>query len=115
MATLNVGTLSGRCAELVAALGKRRIDICAVQETRWSGSKSRDIGHGYKVVYHSSRSKANGVGIVASERFRDAIMEVQRYTDRLMKVVLVINRQRLHFFSAYAPQMGCPLAEKEGF
>ncbi|WKY11555.1 hypothetical protein Q1695_003267 [Nippostrongylus brasiliensis] len=62
-ATLNVGTLTGRSSELVAALEHRRIDLCALQEARRSGSKSRDIGRGFKVLYFGSPKTTNGVGI----------------------------------------------------
>ncbi|VDL71369.1 unnamed protein product [Nippostrongylus brasiliensis] len=54
VATLNVGTLTGRSSELAAALEHRRIDLCALQEARWPGSKSRDIGRGIKVLYFGS-------------------------------------------------------------
>ncbi|VDP09935.1 unnamed protein product [Heligmosomoides polygyrus] len=48
VATLNVGTMTARSCELVEALERRRVDFCAVQETRWSCRKSRDIGRGFK-------------------------------------------------------------------
>lgn len=114
-ATLNVGSLTGRSGELADTLRRRRIDVCSVQETRWSGDKSRDIGCGYKVIYNGSAKKRNGVGIVVSERFRDAVAEVHRYNDRLMKVVLVAEGRRLHVFSAYAPQSGCTDQDKDEF
>ncbi|VDL78128.1 unnamed protein product [Nippostrongylus brasiliensis] len=72
VATLNVGTLTGRSSELAAALEYRRIDLCALQETRWCGSKARDIGRGFEVLYFGSPKTTNGVGIAASERFRDS-------------------------------------------
>ncbi|EYC06532.1 hypothetical protein Y032_0075g943 [Ancylostoma ceylanicum] len=115
IATLNVGTLTGRSCELAAALEHRRMDLCAVQETRWSGNKSKDIGHGFKVVYNGSPKTRNGVGIVVSQRFRDSIAEVQRFNDRLMKVVITTAEQRIHFFSAYAPQTGCCEQMKDDF
>ena len=115
IATLNVGTLTGRSCELAAALERRRIDICAVQETRWSGSKSKDIGCGYKLIYHGSAGTRSGVGVVVSERYRDAIAEVQRFDDRLMKIVIATVELRLHFFSAYAPQTGCSESIKDDF
>ncbi|XGW10231.1 hypothetical protein V3C99_012037 [Haemonchus contortus] len=69
VATLNVGTLTGRSYELAEALERRRIDFCAVQETRWSCCKSRDIGHGFKAVLCGGPKTTNGVGIIVSERF----------------------------------------------
>ncbi|VDL71282.1 unnamed protein product [Nippostrongylus brasiliensis] len=88
VATLNVRTLTGRSSELGAALEHRRINLCALQETRWSGSKSRDIGCGFKVLYFGSPKTTNGVGIAVSERFRDPISEVKRFSDRLMKIMV---------------------------
>ena len=34
IASLNVGTMRGKASEIVETLARRRIDICAVQETR---------------------------------------------------------------------------------
>ncbi|KAL6742029.1 hypothetical protein Aduo_015229 [Ancylostoma duodenale] len=107
IATLNVSTLTGRSCELAAALQRRRIDLCAVQETRWSGNKSKDTGCGFKVIYNGSPCTKNGVGVVVSDRFRNSIAEVQRFDDRLMNVVIATVERRLYFISAYAPQAGC--------
>ncbi|VDO63408.1 unnamed protein product [Heligmosomoides polygyrus] len=115
VATLNVGTLTGRSCELVEALERRRVDFCAVQETRWSCSKSRDIGRGFKAVLCGSPRTTSGVGIIVSERFRDWIVSVERYDDRLKKIVVAAKERLYHFFSAYAPQSGCSDQAKEEF
>ena len=86
-----------------------------MQETRWAGEKSRDIGRGFKCIYFGKSRTTNGVGIIIADRFRNATAEVQRYDDRLMKIILVYERRRLHFFSAYAPHTGCAEAVKEAF
>ncbi|VDO19158.1 unnamed protein product [Heligmosomoides polygyrus] len=57
----------------------------------------------------------SGVGIIVSERFRDAIASVERFNDRLMKVVIAAERRRYHLFSAYAPQSGCSERAKDEF
>ncbi|KAK6734409.1 hypothetical protein RB195_017911 [Necator americanus] len=54
LATLNVGTFTGKSRELADSLRKRRVDICCVQETRWKGSKSRELGDGYKLIDHGT-------------------------------------------------------------
>ena len=41
IATLNVGTMTGKGRELADVLNRRRIDIACVQETRWKGSKAK--------------------------------------------------------------------------
>ncbi|KAK6756255.1 hypothetical protein RB195_014575 [Necator americanus] len=77
LATLNVGTLSGRSRELADSLRKRRVDICCIQEARWKGSKARELGDGYKLIYHST-SNRNGVGIILNESFRNSVTAVDR-------------------------------------
>ncbi|VDO98009.1 unnamed protein product [Heligmosomoides polygyrus] len=42
---------------------------CAVQETRWSCRKSRDIGRGFKAVLCGSPSTTSGVGVIVSDDF----------------------------------------------
>ena len=41
IATLNVGSMTGKGRELAIVLNRRRIDIACVQETRWKGSKAK--------------------------------------------------------------------------
>uniref|UniRef100_A0A914UMX3 Endonuclease/exonuclease/phosphatase domain-containing protein n=1 Tax=Plectus sambesii TaxID=2011161 RepID=A0A914UMX3_9BILA len=114
-AMLNVGLLTGRTTELAAALKHRRVDICALQETRWSGQKSRDIGDGFKVILNGSPRTRNGVGIAVSERYRYSVAEVHRFDDRLMKIVIIADDCKLHVFSGYAPQAGCLDRVKDEF
>uniref|UniRef100_A0A914WXY9 Reverse transcriptase domain-containing protein n=1 Tax=Plectus sambesii TaxID=2011161 RepID=A0A914WXY9_9BILA len=115
LATLNIGTLKGRYRELAAMLKARRIDIAAIQETRWKGAKAYNIGEGYKLFYVGTSNDRNGVGLAVAEPYCNAIAEVQRFSDRLMKVVLITETRRLHLFSGYAPQTGCTNAQKEEF
>ncbi|VDO93228.1 unnamed protein product [Heligmosomoides polygyrus] len=78
-----------------------------MQETRWSCSKSRDIGRSLKAVLCGSPMITSGVGIIVSERFRDSTVNVERFDDQLMKIVVSAKRRLYHFFSAYASQTGC--------
>ncbi|XGW32195.1 hypothetical protein V3C99_010403, partial [Haemonchus contortus] len=87
------------------SLERRRIDFCAVQETRLSCYRSRDIGP----------KTTNGVGIIASKRLRDSIVSVERFDDRPTKIVVVIEGQKYHLFSACAPQTGCSEQTKDTF
>ncbi|VDP47779.1 unnamed protein product [Heligmosomoides polygyrus] len=57
----------------------------------------------------------SGVGIIVSERFRDSIVSVDRFDDRLMKIVVAAKERIYHFFSAYAPQTACSDQAKEEF
>ncbi|VDP52747.1 unnamed protein product [Heligmosomoides polygyrus] len=99
--------LTGRSCELVEALERRRVDFCAVQETRWAGRKSRDIGRSFKSVLCGSPKTTSGVGIIVSERFRGSNINVESFNDRLMKIVVAAKERLYHFFSSYAPHSGC--------
>ena len=44
--TLNVGTMTGKGRDSADMMVKRKVDIQCVQETRWKGSKARNIGDG---------------------------------------------------------------------
>ena len=43
IASLNFGTMRGRASKIVETLARRRIDTCAVHETRWRGCSTRMI------------------------------------------------------------------------
>nr|CDJ81936.1 uncharacterized protein LOC101155354 [Haemonchus contortus] len=106
------------CGTLVRsaeALERRRIDFCAAQETWWSFCKSRNIGFGFKAVFRGDPETTNGVGIIVSELFRDSTVSAERFDDRLMKAVVVIERPNYHLFSAYAPQTACSEQTKDTF
>ena len=101
-------------------LRKQRIEICTLQVTRWSGAKAYDMerergNNGYKLLYLGSTRTRNGAGIAISERFHDAVKEVNRFDDRLMKVTIVTAERTIHIFSAYVPQTGRSDAEKDAF
>ena len=44
VATLNVGTMTGKGREVADLVERRGVDILCVQETRWKGKKARCIG-----------------------------------------------------------------------
>ncbi|KAK6765208.1 hypothetical protein RB195_025231 [Necator americanus] len=114
LATLNVGTLTGRSRELADSLRKCCVDICCVQEARWKGSKSRELGDGFKLIYHGT-SNRNGIAIILNESFRDSVTAVDRLSDRLMAVKGDTGEVELRVVSAHASQMGCSEEEKACF
>ena len=63
---------------------KRKVDILCVQETRWKGSKARNIGDGCKIVYHGEDGRRNGVGVILKEDYIARVLEVKRVSDRMM-------------------------------
>ncbi|KFD54743.1 hypothetical protein M513_04443 [Trichuris suis] len=115
IATLNVGTLTGRHREIAALLKRRRIDIACPQETKWKGETSRDIGDGYKLLYYGTQSGKNGVTVALAEHLREKITAIDRISDRLMAVRLDLDKFITRIVSAYAPQIGSPEEEKGKF
>jgi len=80
-ATWNNGTMSGRSAEVVETLRRRKIDVCCVQETRWTGSGARVMGKGmsgYKFFWQGCKDGNTGVGLLISDRWIDRIIDVKR-------------------------------------
>ncbi|VDP09412.1 unnamed protein product [Heligmosomoides polygyrus] len=66
-------------------------------------------------VLCGSPRTTSGVGMIVSERFRDAIASAERFDDRLMKIIVAVEERRCHFFPAYAPQTGCSEQTKDEF
>ena len=71
LATLNVGSMTGRSGEVVHLMARKNLQVLCVQETKWRGSKAREIGAGYKLYYHGEDGTKNGVGIVLCEDLKE--------------------------------------------
>ncbi|KAI5619879.1 hypothetical protein C0J50_20645 [Silurus asotus] len=82
------------------------------QETKWKGSKARNIGSGFKLFYHGVDRKRNGVGVILNEEYSKRVVEVKRVFDRVMNVKLEVEEMMINAISAYAPQVGCEIKEK---
>jgi len=57
--------MSGRSAEVVETLHRRKIDVYCVQETRWTGSGARVMGKGmsrYKFFWQVVKTVMQGLG-----------------------------------------------------
>ncbi|XP_048007662.1 craniofacial development protein 2-like [Leguminivora glycinivorella] len=87
-----------------------------LRETKWKGSKSKDIGNDYQVIYHGTDNKRNGVAIVLDNNFKARIINITRKSDRLIAIKLALDDQQItNIISAYAPQSGCTDVEKSDF
>ena len=89
--TLNIGTMTGRGRELADMMKQRNIDILCLQETKWKGSKARNIGGGCKIFYNEADERKNGIGIVLREELAESVLEVKRVSDRLMALKLEVK------------------------
>ena len=99
--SMNVGTMRGRSAEIVET-ATRRLDCGFLQETKWKGvlcpSQSRSQVRWlkgkdsvYKVFWSGNSEGTNGVGILLATKWTDKVFEVQRPSDRIILLKLIIG------------------------
>ena len=89
--TWNVGTMTGRGREIVDTMIRRKMKFLCVQETKWKGNCSRQLGDGYKLVYAGESKKTNGVGVIVCKELADKIVKVERHSDRIINVQVVLG------------------------
>ncbi|KAI5103065.1 hypothetical protein C0J45_6646 [Silurus meridionalis] len=77
--------------------------------------ETRNIGGGFKLLYHSVDGKRNGVGVILKKEYSKCVVEVKRVSDRVMNVKLEVEGLMINVISAYAPQVGCEMEKKEKF
>ena len=76
--------MTGWGRELADMMEQRNVDILCLQETKWKGSKARNIGGRCKIFYNGADGRKNGIGIVMREELVESVVEVKRVSDRLM-------------------------------
>ncbi|KAI5085365.1 hypothetical protein C0J45_23149 [Silurus meridionalis] len=107
--TLNVSTLTGKGREGADMMEMRKVDMLCVKETKWKGSKTRNIRGGFKLFYHGVDGKRNGVGVILKEDLIKSVVEVKKASDRVMNKKLDVKGVMINVISAYAPQVGCEM------
>ena len=107
--------MTGREKELENMMKRRNVDILCVQETKWKGSKARNIEGGCKIFFNGADGKKNGIAIVVREKLAESVLEVKRVSDRLMTMKLEVKGSILNIVSAYAPQVNNSIEEKNYF
>ena len=91
MGTLNIRKMTGRGRELADLMERRNVDILCLQETKWKGSKAKNIGGGCKLFYNGADGRKNGIGIVVREDLAENALEVKRVSHRLMAIKLEVK------------------------
>uniref|UniRef100_A0A8D8W6D1 Craniofacial development protein 2 n=1 Tax=Cacopsylla melanoneura TaxID=428564 RepID=A0A8D8W6D1_9HEMI len=115
IATLNVGSMTGRGREVVDFM-ERRVQILCVQETRWIGNKSKELGGEYKLVYSGANKEGwNGVGIILDKEMKGKLTCVNRGSERVMSVRVQLGDMVLNVLSVYAPQVNSDEEVKDAF
>ncbi|KAF7695690.1 hypothetical protein HF521_007413, partial [Silurus meridionalis] len=83
--------MTGKGREGADMMERRKVDMLCVQETKWKGSKARNIEGGFKLFYHGVDGKRNGVGVILKEEYSKSVVEVKRVSDRVMNVKLEVE------------------------
>ena len=107
--------MTGRGKELADMMEQRNVDILCLQETKWKGSKARNIGGGCKLFYKRANRRRNGIGILVREKLAENVLEVNRVSDRLMAMKLEAKGSILNILSAYAPLVNNSMEKKNDF
>ncbi|GKB80367.1 retrovirus-related pol polyprotein LINE-1, partial [Tanacetum coccineum] len=110
----NVGSLMSKLLELVDALERHRVDIACFQETKWKGSSNKEV-NSYKLWYSGSHTTRKGVGVILRACLKDKVVHVNRCSDMIISLTLVIEGETVNVISAYAPQVGLSEEEKKAF
>ena len=113
IATLNIGSITGRGREVADLTERRKINILCVQETRWKSNKARELGGDYKLIYSGADEIGrNEVGVGLDPQTKEELVEVARKSSRIMRIKLVYGQEAINVMSTCAPQGGCDDAEK---
>ena len=107
--------MTGRGRKLEDMMEQRNVDILCLQETKWKGSKARNIGGGCKIFYNGADRRKNGIGIVLREKLAESVLEMKKVSDRLMALKLEVKGSILNIVSAYAPQVNNSMENKNDF
>ena len=107
--TLNVNSLRGKVCEVVETLSRRKVDVCCIQETRYHGGNCRTIkgkDTRYKLYWSGNDKGTAGVGVFVAEEWIEKVFEVQRVSNRIILVKLIVGQRVVTFLSVYAPRSG---------
>ena len=62
-----------------------------------------------------SEAKTDGVGIFVAEKWVDSVVSLERHSERILVLKMVLGDHLLNVFTVYAPHSGKPDEEKECF
>lgn len=117
IASWNVTSLTNKEQEVIIELDGKKIDICALSETKRKGAGSVMRGNYlliYKGVDKSERAHA-GVGMLVHKNLIDNIIDIDYISERILKVIIYLGREKLNLISIYAPDTSRGKPERDTF
>src|SRR5437867_1473344 len=100
--------MSGRDGEVADMAGRRCLDFCCLQETRWRGVGNKCLGEdgkSYKFFWSGGKDPLAGVGVLVTAKWVENAIEVRKLSERIMLIMVSIGTRILSVISCYAPQM----------
>lgn len=69
----------------------------------------------YKFFWSGNKQGTAGIGILLAEKWIEKVFDVQRISDRIIMLKLIVGSTVLTVLSVYAPQVGLSEPEKDAF
>jgi len=108
----------GRSREVEDVVGRRSLYFCCLPETRWKRDGARVLeaaGKKYQFYWKGGEEESLGVGVLLAERWIEKVIQVCMFSERVMLVRVLVAKQVINISSAYAPQSGRAMEDKERF
>ena len=76
-----------------------------MQKLRWKGGSARWLGRGerYKFFWMGIDGGSGGVGMLLAEWWVNKVMAVQRVSERILVLKLLVERRVFNIVTAYCP------------
>ncbi|GJV78340.1 retrovirus-related pol polyprotein LINE-1 [Tanacetum coccineum] len=102
--------------QLSSAIDYRRLLSLVTEKLYFpiaDGCSTRE-GNAYKLWYSETRITINGVRVILASRLRYKVLHVDRRSERIMSISLVVDEETVNVISAYAPHVANPYSEVHG-
>ena len=110
--------MCGRASEVVETIGCIHIDVYCVQESRWKGYIARLIsvnGFKFKFIWSRVNSGFGGVCVLHNENWIDKVISIVKLNHHIKSIHFLVGKLIINIFSAYAPQIGLSVDERDIF
>lgn len=81
---------------MVGIIIRRRTNVTCLQETNWTGEKSREIENiGNRLWFTWKEEHRNWVGIIVEQNLKKNVTDIKRSGDRIIGIELVLGTEIL--------------------
>ena len=102
--TFTVNTLRGRVCEVVETLSRRKVDVCCIQVILDHGGNCQAIqgkDTRYKFYWSGNDKGTDGVRVFVAKEWIEKVFEVQRVSDRIILVKLIVGQHVVTILCEY--------------